>query len=170
MTTIAADFFQQSTPASFSFARENRATSAINEALANIATRTASTLQSRTISVLGRMAQQYTQPGWDGYDAAPIDRAVYERASAFLQALPLTLEAPDLVPEADGQIAIEWFIGPKWTFSVSLSARGPLHYAGLFGPDDEVHGVKTFDGRTIPEELLGYIKKLFANAAASRAA
>jgi hypothetical protein len=75
------------------------------------------------------------------------------------------MPAPDVVPEADGQIAIEWYFAPEQTFSVSMGESGPLHYAGLFDHEDEVHGVKAFDGITVPENILQLICKLLRAAA-----
>jgi len=79
------------------------------------------------------------------------------------------MPAPDIVPEADGEIAIEWDIEANRIFSVSIGANGPLHFAGLFGREKEVHGVESFNGE-ISEDILHYIDKLLSQAATRRAA
>lgn len=130
----------------------------------------ASSLPARAFAELARVARDCERGGWDGHDAKSINQLTCDRARAFLTDLPVWMPAPDIVPETDGQIAIEWYIAPERTFSISVGEDGPLHYAGLFDDEDEVHGVKAFDGVSVPENILQYICKLLGSAATGRAA
>jgi hypothetical protein len=69
------------------------------------------------------------------------------------------MPVPEIVPESDGEIAIEWELGPFEIFSISIGEQGPVHFAGIFGKNKERHGVEPFEG-SIPEEILDYINKL----------
>lgn len=121
----------------------------------------ASSMQSLAYPTLEDVVAQCSQQNWDGYNAKPISRAVYERTRAFLDALPMSLPAPDIVPEADGEIALEWDLGANRIFSVSIGEENGLHFAGLFGSGVERHGVEPFDGLVSPE-ILGYINRIYS--------
>ena len=167
MTTITADYFLEAALSSYSFSASGdpylRATKTITGGAA-------SSLPARAFSDLARVARECAKEGWDGYDAKPVTRTTCDRACAFLNILPLWMFAPDIVPEADGEIAIEWYIAPERTFSVSIGESGPLHYAGLFGHDEEVHGVAPFTGN-VPENILRCILDILrSRAPACRAA
>jgi hypothetical protein len=129
----------------------------------------ASAPQSVTLAELARVAKACSQRGWDGYDAQPISPQTQRNARAFLEDLPMWLQAPDIVPEPDGEIAIEWDLGPGRIFSVSIGDTGKLHYAGLFEDGVERHGVEPFEG-VVSTEVLGYAKRLLdaANPAERR--
>jgi len=74
------------------------------------------------------------------------------------------MQAPDIVPEPDGEIAIEWYRGAGQTFSISIGPSGPVHYAGRFGHNQEIHGVEPFlDG--VPSRLLDLISEFLSSAA-----
>ena len=69
--------------------------------------------------------------GWDGYSALPIKRASRDDAFEFLRQLPSELIQPDVVPESDGTIALEWQRGDS-VFVVSFQGSGKLIFAGDF--------------------------------------
>lgn len=170
MTTIAADsrarmMLPSSSPGS-SEASE-RISDYFRQAK-NQAHAAASTLQSRSAVLLARLAHECGVAGWDGYDAAPISVATCDRVQAFIDALPCWMPTPEIVPETDGEIAVEWDLSPNRIFSVSIGEQGPLHFAGLFGPNKERHGVEPFED-SVPEDIFSYISQLL-HAPARRAA
>jgi hypothetical protein len=173
MTTIAADYFRRSAVSTQSSPPSSEVNVMIRNMLADArsaASQAASSLPARAFADLARVARECSTDGWDGCNARAITRATCGRAQAFLNDLPVWMPAPDIVPEADGEIAIEWYVADNQTFSVSIGQTGPLHYAGLFGQEDEAHGVKSFDGAAVPEEILQLICKLLRSSAARRAA
>ena len=125
--------------------------------------RAASSPQSTALSELARIAAACSAAGWDGYDARPISATTQRNARAFLEGLPMYIDAPAIVPEPDGEVAIEWDLGPQRIFSVSIGETGKLHYAGLFGFGVERHGVEPFAGM-VSAEVLGYVKRLLDGA------
>lgn len=126
----------------------------------------ASAPQSLALDSLTRIVRDCSADGWDGYEAKPILAPTENLARLFLESLPMWLPAPNIVPEADGEIGIEWDFGPDKIFSISVGDKGALHYAGLFGGGVERHGVEPFSG-VVPTEILGYIKRLIDSAAAA---
>jgi hypothetical protein len=129
----------------------------------------ASTPQSLAYVSLDRVVAACSLDGWDGYGARAISQRTYKIARAFLDELPMWLPAPDIVPESDGDIAVEWDFGPHRVFSVSIGERGQMHFAGLFGNGVERHGVEPFDG-VLPTEFVGYITRLVGTSGSRRAA
>jgi len=119
----------------------------------------ASAPQSTALAELARVAKACSQRGWDGYDARPISQRTQRNARAFLENLPIWLQAPEIVPEPDGEIAIEWDLGPNRIFSVSVGDAAQLQYAGIFPGGVERHGVEPFEG-VVSTEILGYAKRL----------
>ena len=163
MTAITADYFR-----STSLRSESLAASSPMAAKPATVSASASTLQVRAAAELTRIATETSVEGWDGYGAKPIAPQTLDRAFRFLSELPEWILAPDIIPEPDGEIAIEWFLSPNLTFSVSIPPLGPLHFAGRFG-DEKLHGVSPHDS-SIPERVLQMLGLLFRKAASRRAA
>jgi hypothetical protein len=103
---------------------------------------------------LALLKQECAEPGWDGYGAQPVNEETLERVVAFLRALPENVPVPDLVPEPDGEVSVEWQNGPRRVFSVSIGPHGRLSYAGLLGAS-RWHGVDLFFGAVPPEIIRG---------------
>jgi hypothetical protein len=97
-------------------------------------------------------------PGWDGYGAEPISGEAYYYAEAFLESLPNDIPVPTVGAEPDGFITLEWYRSPRWILSVSVGARGDLHYAALFGLDQVYGTVRFFD--TTPKIILDLIRRV----------
>ena len=71
--------------------------------------------------------EQYSQAGWDGYNAEPITAETLRYARRLLKVIPETFGAPDVAPSADGSIGLEWVL-----------ESGPLHKLFLdIGPGEE---------------------------------
>lgn len=165
MTTITQDYFLRMTLPSLS----RSASIGLSPPARSAATNAASSVQSKAFPDLGRIARDCAYADWDGYRAEPISQSTCNRAGVFLALLPTWMIAPDIVPESDGDIAVEWYAAPERTFSISIGAIGPLHYAGLLGHEEEVHGVVPFTDN-IPETLLRHISEIIRNADARIAA
>ena len=117
------------------------------------------TPQSAALVDLARLAREYKTEGWDGYAALPVDAMTIEHVRMFVESLPTWLPAPEVVPESDGEIALEWNREPNRVFSVSVGKTAMLHYAGLFGKGVERHGVEPFSG-VVSQEILRYIQEV----------
>ncbi|MEK6749542.1 MAG: hypothetical protein AABY83_10095 [Pseudomonadota bacterium] len=111
-----------------------------------------------TFDELAEVFANCRQPNWDGYDALPVDIRTFEIAQEFLKKLPLGIRAPSIGAEPDGHITMEWHRSLRKTLSVSISPKGELHFAELFGFDKKF-GTKMFIG-AVPEEIVGAIHKV----------
>ncbi len=123
----------------------------------------ASSAQSLALTSLFQLIQECSQPGWDGHGARVLSERTVLRAKAFLDALPASLSSPDIVPEPDGEIAIDWYFGPNQQLSISVGESGPLHFAGVigeaYGQPRVRHGKEPFEG-VVAGDLLRYIHEL----------
>jgi len=100
-------------------------------------------------------------PDWDGYGARPISSRAVEVAFSILLELPGWLPLPEVVPEPDGEIGLEWDRG--WaTFVVSVSGNRLLTYAGVFGQLDKTHGTEPLAGGKVPGTVMHHLSRLFS--------
>jgi hypothetical protein len=163
MTAIAADYFHSVSLPSRSFSAGENIEVENAAKLDDIA---ASPLHARAANDLFRILGECSVAGWDGYRARPITAETCIRTFEFLFDLPQWMTAPDLVPEADGQIAIEWSFPPSQTLSISIGAEGPLHFAGTFRGGEEIHGVAPYS-YCIPESVLQILAKTIRTGTAA---
>ncbi len=118
--------------------------------------------------------------GWDGDEALPINdrtiNVVAQMTECLFTLLPRGTPAPDLIPEADGEICISWSINADRVFSVSVGAHGKMNFAGQFGTEGALHAWQPIDpkDRASLEESLQdvarYVGRLHAPPAVRRAA
>ena len=91
-----------------------------------------------------------------GNDArACIDSSTAKYAIALLELLPIETPKPDVVAEDDGEIAFDWDIESRRTFSVSIGRDGTLRYGGLFGHKTRYGSVQLTS--SVPNEIVSHV-------------
>ena len=121
------------------------------------------TWQIRKDSVRNQLLDTFIRcsaKGWDGYGALPISNRAHSEAKTFLEALPTWIPLPEIVPEPDGGIGLEWFGGSHRVFVVSISGDNTITYAGLIGMGNKIHGIKVFND-SIPTIIIDSINEIF---------
>jgi hypothetical protein len=109
---------------------------------------------------LDEVFDECSEEGWDGYDALPITKYAYIEAKRLIESLPLTsFPIPEVVPESSGEIGLEWYRRKRLVFTVSVSGRYEIVYAGLFGTN-RAHGTEYF-GDLLPSVILENLKRLY---------
>jgi len=98
-----------------------------------------------------RVRAECSTPGWDGYGADPVQRAVCSLAETIGLQLPSWLSAPEVGADTDGDLSLDWYSGSD-AFSLSISAEGKLHYACRMG-QVRTHGSEMYYG-AIPDAVL----------------
>ena len=68
------------------------------------------------------------------------------------------MPTPEVTPEADGEVALEWYGVNGSVFSISFGSHNLINYAGLFSGNNKVHGVENFDSID-PKIISSHIKK-----------
>lgn len=103
------------------------------------------------------------EQGWDGYNASAISSETIGIAREILESLPSVFPTPDVIPEPDGEIALEWEGEEGAIFSISISKTGLLSHAGSILEGQklrEVSGQEQWNGWNIPEKLMEYISRV----------
>jgi len=81
---------------------------------------------------------------WDGQGAVAISDQLIAIARTVIAALftllPKGIPAPDLIPEADGEICLRWSVETDRQLSLSIGAHGKINFAGQFGKEGVIHG------------------------------
>ncbi len=80
-----------------------------------------------------------SEPGWDGYDAAPLSEDSVLHARNFIELIPVWAPQPDLVPSPEGGLSFEWRSRPNRILSVTAENR-VLIYAAALGPQHVHYG------------------------------
>ena len=97
---------------------------------------------------------------WDGYGAVPIIETTYREAETVIRSLPSFVPPPDILPEPDGGIGLDWDKGEGFSFTISVSGKNVLTYAGLFGENNETYGTEILSG-ILPKVILDNLERLF---------
>lgn len=109
--------------------------------------------------------------GWDGPGSLAISDqaiAITEKVVGILFTLvPKGIPAPDIIPEADGEICLRWVVDAEQELSISTGAHGKINFAGQFGREGGIHGWQPVD-TTSPtaldrslQEIAKYVARLF---------
>ncbi len=117
---------------------------------------------------------------WDGSGAIPVSIQTIGLTAKIVETLftmlPRDTPAPDLIPEAEGEICISWSVDAGRLFSLSVGAHGKINFAGQLGKEGGIHAWQPIDAtsRSTLEESLQditrYVEKLYASTKARRAA
>ena len=114
---------------------------------------------SELTSALGNVGAQASKPDWDGEDGDPITNETLELALTLLIGMPADIPMPDLSPESDGGVNMEWHRGYRRVFSVSVKAGQKLPFAWLNGTS-RMHGVANFNGGSAPDVIVDAIRRI----------
>ncbi len=115
------------------------------------------------LNELFQVYQKCSEENWDGYDAQPISQEAYLEAEKLIRLLPSHIKKPEIVPEPTGEIALEWYLGKRFTFVISVGGNNLITFAGLFGSTSKTHGTEYF-GDKLPSRIVNNIQDLFARA------
>ena len=111
-----------------------------------------------TLQELWDIYRECSEDNWDGYKASPITVSTYKEAKKLLLWIPSLYPLPEILPEPDGGIALEWYKEPNISFAVSVNGTGIIHYAGLFGENNEMHGKETFTASALKTILYSLMR------------
>lgn len=114
------------------------------------------------IANLWALATDCGESGWDGANAAAIDRNAVSNAQMFVRSLPAGFPPPEFTANPDGSVSLDWIESRNRVFSISISAGSKLAYAWLDG-NDKGHGIAQFDGQRIPIRVLEGIHGILSN-------
>lgn len=75
-----------------------------------------------------------SEAGWDGYDAEPVSLESQKAVMWLLPYLPDGLVMPDVSPDPNGKLDLEWSVGNEIDLVLSPDVNGrSFCYAGMVG-------------------------------------
>lgn len=111
------------------------------------------------IDAIVKLPERYREKNWDGLEAEPIPEAAIQEARIFLRKLPSSIPMPEVIPEPDGYLGLEWYANKWLLYVVSFNGTGVLSCSGLIG-SERIYGPRYMD-EGIPAEILRNIAKVF---------
>jgi len=81
-------------------------------------------------------------------------------AEEFIRAIPDGVPLPELAPEPDGAVSLDWMCSSSRALSISIGESPRLAYAWLIG-SQKGSGVAQFSGETIPDSIQLGMQELF---------
>jgi hypothetical protein len=118
--------------------------------------------------------------GWDGPGSLAISDQVIAITDKVVGALftlvPKGIPAPDVIPEADGEICLHWVVDTEHELSISIGVHGKINFAGQFGKEGVIQGWQPVDTTSATaldrslQEVAKYVARLFPPIASRRAA
>lgn len=81
------------------------------------------------------IAKKCFHQNWDGHGAEPISAEVYRKTSNLIREFPIGLHAPELVPENDGAITLEWHENHKQELLLSINPNNIAYYVFVDGSE-----------------------------------
>jgi hypothetical protein len=119
--------------------------------------------KATAISKLNGIADACAESNWDGNEANAINETAVQTAEAFIRAMPDEMPMPELAPDPDGSIELDWIASRQRMFTVSVGQSNRLAYAWLDGAA-QGHAVDSFDGDAIPTRIRDCIETIIDHA------
>ncbi len=118
--------------------------------------------RNSVVSELNERVVEHLNSAWSGDEIAPVSWVSYRNAREFLAILPASVPNPEVAIEPDdGAISLEWHVGYRKLFAMSVGVGTRFAFVGLYG-NDKIYGVLDFDKlpREAPEIVVSSIKRL----------
>ena len=99
-----------------------------------------------------------SKPGWDDEGSIAVKPSTLQLAKEFVVSLPRKYQTPEISPEPDGHVNLEWYTSKRRLLTVSVNPDGRLHWAALLGSEDP-RGTCVFFGEA-PKTLLHLLSRV----------
>lgn len=112
--------------------------------------------KSDAISAVWNVAADASEEDWNGEGALAVHPMTAANAVQFIQALPAFVAMPEVSPEPDGGISLDWIESRTRVLSLSIGRNRSLPMAWL---DGNIRGycVVSYNGEDMPSHLLNEI-------------
>lgn len=87
------------------------------------------------IEQIQEILRECRRPNWDGYGARPVQPLTASNARLLIRMLPASCPMPEVAPEPDGSISLDWIQGPNRMLSISVGVTERLACAWIDGAD-----------------------------------
>jgi hypothetical protein len=104
---------------------------------------------------LEEVKKSCSMENWDGYGALPLNKTSVFLAERFIKSRPSDLPYPELCPEPDGDLGMDWTIN-QHQLALSIDEKGLLSYAYIHPHNGRSRGSMKYDGLRIPNVIKAY--------------
>ncbi len=95
---------------------------------------------------------------WDGYGSAPISKISSEYAKAFIELIQEELPLPEIAPQPDGELGLEW-CSANYHLALSISDAGEISYA-ILKPNGKNKGILKFNKFKLLKEIELFLREI----------
>lgn len=89
--------------------------------------------------------EECSDDNWDGYGAKPITDDACNALLGFIPQIPPSLPVPEVVPESDGDIGLEWHVNNNRWLILSFHSKEVVHYAARLDEYSKNDGILRLD-------------------------
>lgn len=122
--------------------------------------------KTELLDQVASLISECSKEGWDGYGALPLDPNAFSRVIELIYSLPDGFPLPEISPEPDGSISLDWISSKRRMLSVSVGKSDRLPYAWINGTD-RGHGVVRSAAYSFPLKIMNEIQDVMGHAAPS---
>jgi hypothetical protein len=108
------------------------------------------------------IGEEYSESGWDGYNADPITSDAVIRTLRLIYQLSEMIQPPNLIPSSGGYISFEWHDSERRVVSVSPKAE-LMVWAAVLADDDTQYG-KSPIRKGWPSGVLNILHEFFSRS------
>lgn len=120
------------------------------------------------LDALREIAIECRSDDWDSYGATAVSETALMMTERLIRTLPDDVALPEISPEPDGELSLDWTPSDTRTFSLSIGNGRRFSYAWIDGTD-RGHGVASIVGNNLPTRLLRDVRDFAANESFVRA-
>lgn len=106
---------------------------------------------------LNEIKQNCTRNNWDNAGSAKVESQTVKYAQELIERMPNNLPLPEISPDPDGNINLEWYADKDFVFEISVDRNKNLYYAGRL-PGQKISGREEFMG-TFPEIVERHLRQ-----------
>lgn len=111
----------------------------------------------RVLTELKEIRRDCGSDNWDNAGSAKIESQTIESAQELIERMPNYLPLPEISPEPDGNINLEWYVDKDFVFEISVDRSKNLYYAGRLR-GQKISGRKEISG-PFPEVLEDHLRQ-----------
>lgn len=109
--------------------------------------------KAAAISSIQEILAECSEENWDGFEAESVSPLTAQNAEDFIRSLPDGFPVPELAPEPDGSISLDWTISNDRRVVLSVGESNRLAFAWM-NRSDAGQATVTFDSIDLPDWFL----------------
>ncbi len=112
--------------------------------------------QLKLSQLLNEAKKRANIPNWDDEDGLPADEKCFHFMQTFISVYPSGLPLPDIYPDPDGTIGMEWEFVDGTSLVANMMPSGEIAYS-VYGTKEKTYGAIRWDQLKFPQQLLNIL-------------